>query len=383
MKKFLTACAVCLLAISLCACSSPTATPSGSEDPGNTPAPNQIAELGSVAQKPSVRDYTYSWWPDAPVMDENHNFCVQTGYYGMSFSAANGMPVSFGYISEEYTQTQALVQNQSVLEDLPQISSISATVKTDATYTFSGKVNNATYSTSPIRIIESGQYMQSFEIGALVYNDANGNKKEDLVGRLEIKATPKYFALNYQMFFNEKINGVDLSFSLNFANATATVSDDKTSAIVTFENKTGFAVYMPEGHLSFDNGTLTFIEEGINFEKKNATDGLSAIIIPSESPSESDFSYYKAVGVAVKGITVTPKEGKSATVDFDATRGVWVFDTNGMCMTTGTGFADRDKQDIADRIKFDITNESDVTVKGNEITLSVKANTIGAIKIDY
>jgi len=368
MKKFLITSVACMLALFLCACSAPTATvtPSGSSEPqpSTSAGVQEMRELGSYVQKPSVRDYTYSWWPDAPIMDEDHSFCVQTGYYGISFSAVNGMPQSLGYISKEYTQTQALVQDKSVINALVQISSVAATVKTDALYTFSGKVNYAAYSTSPIRIIESGQYMQSFEVGALAYNDANGNEKEDLYGRLEIKATPRYFSLNYQMFFKEKISDVDLSFALGFANAKASVNDANNTAIVTLENGTGFVAYMPNGRLTFDNGVLTFIKEGISFEKKNTTDGLSVIIIPSESPSEADLAYYNAVaGVTVKGTTVTPKEGRGATVDFDASRGVWVFNTNGMCTTVGSGFADSDKQNIADRIKFDITNESDVTVK--------------------
>jgi len=365
MKKIITACAACLLALSLCACSTPTTTPSGSGDPEPTTTPErtEVVDLGSYVQKPSVRDFTYSWWPDAPIMDENHNFCVQTGYYGMSFSAANGMPVSFGYITNEYTQTQALSQNQSVLKDLPKLS-VSATVTTDATYTFSGKVNNAEYSTSPIRIIESGQYMQSFEAGAMVFNDASGTENKDLVGRLEIKATPKYFALNYQMFFKAKVDGVSISFSLNLTDASVTVSEDKKEAIVSYSDGTGFGVYMPEGYLKYENNALTFVEEGIDFKKKNSTDGLSAIIIPSAAPSQADIDYYKAITkVQVSGTTIAPKEGKASKVSFDADRGVWIFDTNGMSSTVAPSFKENGKENPVDRVSFTVTNDSPTAVK--------------------
>ncbi len=386
MKHFLILLLCGILMVSFCACSptapsssndptqshdstassttDPTApTDSPTVDPSTTPD-NNIPEYinGTYVQTPDVRDYTYSWWPDSTGEDENHNFCVQTGYYGLSFSSVTGMPIRMGYISNAYSQTAALTQNETVIKTLPAMS-VSASVTIDEKYNFTGAIEKAPYCQSVLRIIESGQYMQSFEVGAMVFADSNGTKNADIIGRTEIKATPKYFALNYQMFLTQNAD-VSLEYKMTFEeDLNATISADGKSAIFTRQGD-GFCIVMPEGSVSYDSAsrTITLKEDAISCKAKKLN-GLSAIIIPSESPSQADIDYYNSVaGLTVSATKIAPSEGKAANVKFDPDRGVWTIDTSRMVSVTGSGFAQEKNQNLADRLSFSITNSSNKTV---------------------
>lgn len=368
MKKLAALLLTGAISLSLTSC---TDNPSPSHNP-SLPPKEDSSELNpyignTYAQQPEIRDYAYSWWPEGTGISEKNKFFVQTGYYGMSFNGSNGMLDRLGVIKEEYSQTQIMSQDSSVINSLPEIKASSAASIDNISYTFTNIIQPAQYHTINMRIIESGQYMQSFDTAAMIFADSSGKRTNDFIGRTEIKALPEYFALNYQLFAQKNFSNAALTYSLQFSEEmTASPSSNGREMLLTAKNGSGLAVILPNPNasLSYDQAskTLTMTCSGITLEQYKFS-GFSAIIIPSNSPSQADIDNYNAIaGMEITARQISPREGREVPVQFDADRGVWVIDTNRMTTAKGTAFAQERNQNACDRVLFTLKNNSSRTV---------------------
>lgn len=160
MKKFPAIFLTSVLTLGMCAC-----TPSADVPATASPKPEYVGD--TYVQYPHVRDYTYSWWPEGTGISKLKPFCVQTGWYGLSISSMNGMLTHLGAISEEYSETQALSQNFEVISALPEVSADCSVSVRGESYRYTGAIKPAPNSSTKTRMIESGQYMQSFDAAAM------------------------------------------------------------------------------------------------------------------------------------------------------------------------------------------------------------------------
>lgn len=371
MKKFASLLLTGALLMGLVSCTAgPSASPSApSASPSGTEPTKEDQYAGDTyIQRPDVRDYTYSWWPESTGTSSAHKFFIQTGYYGMSINAATGMINKLGAIEEEFTQTAVLVQDSSVINSLPGLS-VSSSVSMDGkAYDYTGIIESAKYNTTNTRIIESGQYMQSFDAAAMIFADASGARTNAFIGRTEIKASPEYFALNFQLFAKRAVSDVTLKYSFTFdQDMTGAPSQNGREIILKAADGTGFSVILPDerASLSYDpaSRTLDMSCAGVNLEQ-NVFGGFGAIIIPSVSPSQADIDNYRAISsVNITTYQIEPREGRDVPVEFDADRGIWTISNNRMTMSKGNNFASEKNQNASDRIRFTLENTSDRTVK--------------------
>lgn len=369
MKKLFVFMLLCALGLSS-ACNPATNAPSPSPSPeaGATRKPGQAEWYeGSYVQYPDKRDYTYSWWKEGLLSKGDNRFCIQTGYYGLTADAVTGMITAIGAIQEEYTKTQVLSQGMEVMEALPGVRTVAALETGGQAYTFRGSVTPTPYSWLPTRIIESGDYMQSFDVAAMNFA-GNSGTLEGVAGRVEVKANIRYFSLNFELFCSEA-RTANLSYALTFAKPlSGTVSKNGKSIVLTGETG-GYSVILPENQNSAltyneESRTLTITGNSLSFAK-NRFSGMSAIIIPSTNPTQQDIADYNAIagvqGIEASAVEVEPKEGRERKFTFDETRGLWVLDLNNMSRTGANIFSKT--PNVADRAVFTLKNTTSRTLK--------------------
>lgn len=219
-----------------------------------------------------------------------------------------------------------------------------------------------------MRVIESGQYMQSFDTAAMIFADASSGKQtNDFIGRTEIKPLPCYFALNFQLFAQQNFSNVTLKYSFEFSEETdGTPSQNGREIILTSPNGCGLTVMLPneKAFLSYDQAskTLTMTCTDISL-KQYEFGGFGAIIIPSTSPSQADIDNYNAIAsLNITAYQIAPREGREVPVEFDADRGIWIMNTNRMTSAKGTAFASEQNQNACDRVQFTLENTSGQTI---------------------
>lgn len=356
MKKFFIVLITVVLLLGLTACPGPP----------EKPEEKKVEYVGDTyVQYSQIRDYTYSWWPQGTGVSVAKPFCVQTGWYGFSINSVDGTLSHLGGIATEYTQTQAVQQDDTVIQDLPKVSSDCNVTVDGETYKYTKTIVPAPNSTTMTRMIESGQYMQSFDAAAMTFGAASG-KAADFVGRTEYKATPAYVALNFEIFSNSEIAGAQMAYSITFdGNMEGTVAQNGREILLTGEGG-GVSVYLPNPNssLTYDASTRTLTFACTVDIEKNAFGGFGAILIPKAEPSNEDIENYKAIaGLKVTAVQTSPKEGTAVTTEFDEARGVWTVDTNKMTTVAGSGFAREGKQNAYDGVDFTIENTSDRTVR--------------------
>ncbi len=365
MKKVAVLLLTGAIGLSLASCAdNPSPSPSVSPEQGSELNPY----VGNTySQQPDVRDYAYSWWPEGTGTAPNNKFFVQTGYYGISVNGSNGMINRIGALKDEYSQSEVMTQNASVINSLPQVSTFSSVKINDDEYVFTDIIEPAQYNTINMRIIESGQYMQSFDAAAMIFADSSGKRTNSFIGRTEIKALPEYFALNFQLFAQHDIADATLTYSFEFSEEmTGSPSQNGREIILKAPDGSGLSIILPSQNasLSYEQAskTLTMSCSGISL-KQYEFQGFGAIIIPSVSPSQADIEQYNAIAsLNISASQIAPREGREVPVQFDADRGVWVMNTNRMVSAKGTAFAQEQNQNACDRVSFTIQNPSEQTI---------------------
>lgn len=368
MKKLAIMLLTGAMSLGLASCANSTIT-SSSPSQSNQNNSEKNPYIGNTySQQPDIRDYTYSWWPEGTGTASSNKFFVQTGHYGISINGTNGMINRLGAIKEEYGQSEVMSQDASVINSLPEIDTFSSAIINDTEYLFTDTIQPAQYNTINMRIIESGQYMQSFDTAAMIFADASSGKQtNDFIGRTEIKALPRYFALNFQLFAQQNFSNVTLKYSFEFnEEMEGAPSQNGREIILTSPNGCGLTVMLPDekASLSYDQASRTLTMTCTDIALKQFEfGGFGAIIIPSASPSQADIDNYNAIAsLNISAYQLAPREGREVPVEFDADRGIWIMNTNRMTSAKGTAFASEQNQNASDRVQFTLENTSDQTI---------------------
>ena len=368
MKKLAIMLLTGAMSLGLASCANSTIT-SSSPSQSNQNNSEKNPYIGNTySQQPDIREYTYSWWPEGTGTASSNKFFVQTGHYGISINGTNGMINRLGAIKEEYGQSEVMSQDASVINSLPEIDTFSSAIINDTEYLFTDTIQPAQYNTINMRIIESGQYMQSFDTAAMIFADASSGKQtNDFIGRTEIKALPRYFALNFQLFAQQNFSNVTLKYSFEFnEEMEGAPSQNGREIILTSPNGCGLTVMLPDekASLSYDQASRTLTMTCTDIALKQFEfGGFGAIIIPSASPSQADIDNYNAIAsLNISAYQLAPREGREVPVEFDADRGIWIMNTNRMTSAKGTAFASEQNQNASDRVQFTLENTSDQTI---------------------
>jgi len=177
-----------------------------------------------------ARDYTFLWWANGwrnqqPVSQAL--LCVQTGRYGLALDVDRAEIVHFGRIARPPVYVAAASQGNAAVFALPKSDLDLAVTVGGRRYVCARAVTNRQDSANfPVRIIESGRFVQRCDLLQLAFVDARG---ETLAaeGRLELVAWPDRLSLILEVTPRTALPGGELSVSLG--------SSQMRQSVATFE----------------------------------------------------------------------------------------------------------------------------------------------------
>jgi len=163
-----------------------------------------LTQAASNTMKPfnqiEKESYGFMWWAHGFAFDpmpEGRILNIQTDAYALSIDAPKADIVRFGRIRNPGSMDEVLSPKNQDIETLPpsrlELSIVIDGVRYRCTG-HSGKIKQPTYKYFPFRIIDSGRFVQRFDILDLVFVDDNGNVAE-VDTRLEFLAWPEEFIL--------------------------------------------------------------------------------------------------------------------------------------------------------------------------------------------
>lgn len=370
--KLLSIAACMLCGMQLAGCAGPAASPSASQN-GVVPSPSednnkiQISPVTEYVQQPDVRDYSYMWWRDGfAAMAGGTQLNIQTGYYGMAIEPTKGRISKIGAIKQEITQTEAAVQDNTLIDSLSAIDGMNFSIALDgAQRELRGIFPIDDDGTAVSRIIESGRYMQCIDIMNLEFADVS-----DISGRVEIAAMPKYFSLGFYLWSKTgEAHDTTITYSMTLGADYTAFEQSDDGKIITAKEADGFGLtfVLPEqagASMSLDvqSKTITFTMDGLKLIKTDFT-GMNCVVIPSASASLKDAQeYYKNAAAVGTAVQIHPKNGREQKVEF-STKGYLSFSLNNMLTYMGADFNQEERLDEMDRLKFTIENTSDTAIK--------------------
>lgn len=360
-------CALCGLHLAGCADpTTPPATQSASSMPTNADE-IVIPPVNEYVQQPDVRDYSYMWWKYGfAAMAGGTQLNIQTGYYGLAIEPTKGRISKAGAIAQEITQTEAAVQDNSLIDSLSVIN------KMDYKITLDGQEKELRGifpidddGTAVSRIIESGRYMQCIDIMNLVFADVS-----DISGRIEIAAMPKYFSLGFYLWSRTgEAHDTSITYTMSLGDSFSSFEQSEDGKIISAKetNGSGLTFVLPEQtgasmSLESESKTITFTMTELELVKADFT-GMNVIIIPSLSASlDNAQEYYQNSAAIGSAVQIHPKNGREQKVEFN-TKGYLSFSLNNMLTYMGPDFNQEERLDEMDRLKFTIENPSENAIK--------------------
>ena len=343
-----------------------TNTPTIEVTPAPTPTPSTSTNPGTVeiVQKPAVRDYTTMWWRDGFNRGGKWQMNIQTGYYGLTVNTITGRLNNLGAIRQELSQSDASKADNTLLESLPGLQTDYFVINSNGNHcAYSGttSIGNGLISS---RILETGRYMQRIDIMKLRFNGIS-----DVIGRVEIAAMPEYMALELGLFSpdSDKANmGMGIIFTLPSGYNKVTQSNNGRAVTITNASGNGYTFVKPDDNkISYDvtNGQIAFFYQGVTL-KKAKLGSMGIVIIPSTRASKADADKYLAAeSVTASASQIFPGNGRKQKVSFDDHKGYLSIDMNRMMTASLNDFQDESLLDDMDRLKFSITNNSNINVK--------------------
>ncbi len=343
----------------------PSATPTTQVTPSATPTPEQSTPgTSQIVQKPSLRDYTTMWWRDGFNRGGKWQMNIQTGYYGLTVNTITGRINNFGAIQKEISQSDANKADNALLESLPAIQTDYFVINSNGShcgYSSTKAVGGGNISS---RILETGRYMQRIDIMSLQFSGASG-----VLGRVEYAAMPEYMALELGLFSPDadKANmGMGIIFT--FPNGYSKVTESCNGRAVTIANASGngYTFVIPDDkdiEYNITDKQFAVIYKNVNL-KKAKLDSVGVVIIPSVRASKADAeNYIVREEFDASAVQVEPAPGKNQKVSFDDHKGYLTVDMNRMNAFHENDFQNEALLDDMDRLKFTITNNSNVNVK--------------------
>ena len=368
------------LALAVCACLTlgcsscgrePEGSPSASA--GSSPAveyengfmeyerPAAEGPTGTVIQEPSVRDYTHMWWQDGFSKGEKA-MLFQTGYYGMKVNTVKAAITNLGVINQVITEREAMLEDSQSIKDMPGVSMNYALSQGEEEFPFTW--------VQPIenvgsRIIESGRYMQSIDIMSMRFKGMDSS----VSGRVEIKAQPRHFALNFSVHTEKTMaqTGLSFKFTLDEKYSVIEQSEDGRVLILRAPSGEGLAALLPEREdvTARIEGTSMIFECAPMVLVAGQFTGFGVVFLPLSGQSLNEAEAYCAdmAGLEIKAEQLAPREGREHDVAYDSERGLYAIDISGMSSGRLTDFNVEKRRNDYDRLLFSIKNNSDRTVK--------------------
>lgn len=363
---------VCVcLAIACAGCGEPdAAVSSGAEASPTAQYENGFEEYerpepegggGEIIQAPSVRDYAHMWWQDGFLKGEKA-VLFQTGYYGMKVNVLKAAITNLGVINEVITESGAMTQDPEIIKSMPEISMNYALSQEGESFTFTRlePVDNV-----GSRIIESGRYMQSIDIMSMRFDGLDSS----VSGRVEIKAQPRHFSLQFSVHSSSRLPETGLSFRLNLPEEYSLIeqSADGRVLILRTAQGEGLAALLPErGDVTAkaENTSMIFECAPAPIEAGNFT-GFGVVFLPLSGQSLAEAEAYRGnlANLEITAQQLAPREGREHDVTYDSERGIYVIDISGMSSGRLTDFAVEARRNDYDRLVFTVKNSSGSAVK--------------------
>lgn len=338
------------------------------------PSPTQGAEGNILPTSNTIidaLDYAYMWYGYGLHSSVRHVF-VQTGYYGFSFNADTAQFLTLGPMEKPVPKTEALYENNDPIKALPKIPEMVYTLTTQEGKTltvsgtryvhkegipmsskdFEGKAN-------PLRIINSGTYLQRCDVMRLVYDDDTSGYS----GRCEFSASAGYLQFTYDASIESGKAPVSLSltFTLPAGFESITVSPDGRSLIAKNADGAGYAFALPldsAAALQVQGNVIT-ISADVELVRRK-WNGLSFTIIPRNNISQADLdTYYASQKVELSAQNIIGDDTTNADIEYNAVTGAFHIRMPNFSKFRGTAV---EKLNAYERTPFTITNNSDKDV---------------------
>ena len=195
-----------------------------------------MKRVSPVVCRPRVADYSFLWWAhgapstccprrgEAPkTSDRRKILCIQTGRYGLALDVEKLKLLHFGSIATPVPASEAVTQGNETVFALPEGRLEISITTGGTTYTcVRGAVSQRDHFNFPVRLIESGRFVQRIDVLQLVFEDKAGRRLK-AEGRLEIAAWPDRLAMRLEMAPRDKLDNALLAIRLqdNEAEASA------------------------------------------------------------------------------------------------------------------------------------------------------------------
>ncbi|MBR3751127.1 MAG: hypothetical protein IKK58_05080 [Clostridia bacterium] len=377
-----------IMLISFVGCNVNT-TPTSSQGTGGTegPTPTQtwesgfeadtITPVGEFVQQPDVRDYTYAWWKNGFRATNGAQLNIQTGYYALSINPTRGKISTVGAIAKQYSRTEVLTQDEKFIDSLSLVRKMDYAVTLDgARKKFTGVTpidyeNDTTISNcvngniAHSRMIDNGRYMQTVDIMNLNFAGEN-----DVTGRVEICATPRYFALEFSIWSkNGAYKKADLEYSVTLGDSYVEFLKSSDGKVITAReaNGGGLTFVLPDisgASMTLDeqSKTVTVTLSGMKVTKREFK-GVNVVVIPSVNAQLADADiYFNNARVTSEAVQIYPKEDRKQKTEFN-TKGYLEISLNNMLTKFGPGEYTDENLDELDRLTFTIENPTDKAIK--------------------
>lgn len=232
-------------------------------------------------------EYTYMWWAygwrgQSPGGRRIMN--IQTGTYGCAFDTANASLVNLGQLENAMGEEDALLAGNDSVFNLPEAGITWQVLTGGVTHSATGSdrtpyeqehlenlrlplsLMSAEIPAEQTRIIDSGRFVQRFDMGNLRFGDGLGENGQ-FTGRVEVSALPHFMSLTLEV-----VSSVD-------------ITDARLAAAVS--GIAGFAVCLSNSDATVDatSGDRVVIMTSAQNWHKGTRNRLTFFLIPAAPPS--------------------------------------------------------------------------------------------------
>lgn len=170
-----------------------------------------------IAAPYANEDYAFMWWPygfrgHSPQGDQI--LCIQTGRYGFAFNINKASINHLGSVSNPLSYADAAAQDNSAVFNLPAPAFDMSVNVGNMHYTAIRAAADLSADDYPIRMIDSGRFVQRFDVLQLEFADKQG-KRLAADARVEFTAWPDRLAITCEITPKEDLNDASISISLD------------------------------------------------------------------------------------------------------------------------------------------------------------------------
>ncbi|MHB1457329.1 MAG: hypothetical protein ACYC0V_10480, partial [Armatimonadota bacterium] len=189
-----------------------------------------------IAASYTSEDYAFMWWPYgfrglSPQGDQV--LCVQTGRYGFAFNVNKATLSNLGPIDNPLPYAETVAQDNSAVFSQPK-PEFEMTVNVDGTrYTAVRAAADLAAPDYPIRMIDSGRFVQRFDIQQLEFANVKGERLA-ADGRVEFIAWPDRLTVICEITPKADLSDASISISLDGRSAqsrTMTLAAGQRSSV--------------------------------------------------------------------------------------------------------------------------------------------------------